>query len=89
MMSDSSGGQVSSLPDAPGPFQVYVKLRSRGDFEGERVDLAVFEVTQVDIDISLGMMSFEFANGNKYHYPFEQYEQIFLRRGDAPSNDGH
>lgn len=88
-MSDEASKRALSLPDAPGPFQVYVKLRWRGDSLGERVDLAVFEVTRVDIDISLGMMSFEFANGNKYHYPFEQYEQIFLRRGDAPSNDGH
>lgn len=89
MMNDASMSGSLPLPDAPSAFQAFVKSRSRDVSAGEQtIDLTIFEVVQVNIDVSLGMLTFEFANGQKYHYPMEQYEQIWLRSGDAPTIDG-
>lgn len=89
MMSDPASTGSLPLPDPPRPFQAFVKSRARGRHDDKsHVDLTILEVNQVNIDITLGLITFEFANGNKYHYPFEQYEQIWLRRDDAPTHDG-
>lgn len=89
MMGDASTSGSLPLPDPPRAFQAYVKSRSREQVGESHIDLSILEVVQVNIDLILGIITFEFANGNKYHYPFEQYEQIWLRSGDAPSDDGH
>lgn len=87
-MSDASMSGSLPLPDASQAFQAYVKSCPH-ERVGEQVELTVMEVLQVNIDITLGIITFEFGGGKKRHYPFELYEQIWLRRGDAPTVDGH